>query len=190
VTHPLDHGDQNRAAYLPRGPSWFCSLPIKWLTAIAVLLGVGVLSASCGGSSNPGTSGSGSADSSGFAYTNCMRTHGASDFPDPTLNPDGGVAFKTNGNSPTLQAASQACQSLRPGGNQSPAASSQQLAAEVRWAQCIRTHGVPTFPDPNAQGAFDSGVFDPTSSAFQVASQDCRSLQPAGSVAAVPGVPG
>ena len=189
MTNPSDLGDH--AAHLPRGPSWHCSLPIKWMLAVTVLLGVGVLAAGCGGSSNPGTAGSGSAVSSGFAYTNCMRKHGAPDFPDPTLNPGGGVVFKTNrNNSPTLQAAAQACQSLRPGGNQSPAASAQQLSAGVRWAQCIRTHGVPTFPDPNAQGAFDSGVFDPTSSAFQVASQDCRSLQPAGSVAAVPGVPG
>jgi hypothetical protein len=189
MTNPSDH--QDPAAHQPRGPSWRRSPPIKWMVAVTVLLGVGGLAAGCGGSNNPGTAGSGSAFSSGLAYTNCMRAHGAPDFPDPTLNPSGGVVFKTNGNNrPMLQAAAQACQSQRPGGNKSPAVSAQQLAAGVKWAQCIRTHGVPTFPDPNAQGAFDSGVFDPTSSAFQAASQDCRSLQPTGSVAAVPGVPG
>ena len=184
-----DHEDA--VAHPHSGLRWQRWPPIGWIVAVIVLLGVGVVAAGCGGSTDPGTADSGSAVSSGFAYTTCMRSHGVPDFPDPTLNPGGGVVFKTNrSNSPTSQAAAQACQSQRPGGNHPPAVSAQQLAAGVRWAQCIRTHGVPTFPDPNAQGAFDSGVFDPTSSAFQVASQDCKSLQPAGSVAAVPGVPG
>ena len=97
-----------------------------------------------------------------------MRTHGVPDFPDPTLSPGGGVGFQMNlnQNSPAYQAAAQACQSRKPGGKQAPQVSSKKLAAEVRWAQCMRTHGVPTFPDPNAQGALDSGDFDPTSSAF------------------------
>jgi hypothetical protein len=30
------------------------------------------------------------------------------------------------------------------------------IATEVRWARCLRSHGVPSFPDPNSQGAFDS----------------------------------
>jgi hypothetical protein len=177
MTNASDHEDN--AEHPRRGPGWHPSLSIKSMMVITALLGVGVLATGCNGSSNPGTTGSSTAVSSGVAYTNCMRTHGVPDF-----------QVNLNQNSPTYQAAAQTCQSLKPGRNQNPQVPSKKLAVEVRWAQCIRTHGVPTFPDPNAQGAFDSGVFDPTSSAFQAASQDCLSLQPAGSVAAVPGVPG
>ena len=75
------------------------------MVVITALLGVGLLASGCGGSSNPGTTGSGSAVSSGVAYTNCMRTHGVPDFPDPTLSPGGGVGFQMNlnQNSPAYQ---------------------------------------------------------------------------------------
>ena len=129
------------------------------------------------------------------AYAHCMRSHGVSDFPDPTTPPGGGVAFSIHGgpgsdlnrNNPTFKAANQACRTLLPGGQQAPTQSSPKIAAEVRWARCLRSHGVPSFPDPNGQGAFDSSKFDPTSPAFQTASKACMSLQPTGSVSAVPG---
>jgi hypothetical protein len=117
-----------------------------------------------------------------------MRSHGVSGFPDPTVQ-GGSVTFQGsfNQNSPTYQTAAKACQSLMPGGQQGSPVSAQHLAAEVKWAQCIRSHGVPAFPDPNALGEFDSSKYDPTSSIFQTASQACKSRQPSGSVGAVPG---
>ena len=60
-------------------------------------------------------------------------------------------------------------------------------AAEVEWARCLRTHGVPTFPDPDRSGAFDSSKFDDGSPAFQAASKACVTQEPPGAVAAVPG---
>jgi hypothetical protein len=59
--------------------------------------------------------------------------------------------------------------------------------AEREWARCLRTHGVPGFPDPDRRGAFDSSRFDDRSAAFQAAAQACAAQQPAGAVAAVPG---
>jgi hypothetical protein len=193
MTNASNHGDH--ADQLPRGPGWHRLLPIKGMVAITALLGVMVLATDCGSSSNTSASGSASITSSGgqvaqgVAYTRCMRSHGVSNFPDPTLSPGGGVTFQVNldQNSPTYQAAAQSCQSLRPSGVQAPQVSSQKVAAEVKWAQCIRTHGVPGFPDPNAQGAIDSSKFDPTSPAFQRASHACQSVQPPGAVEAVPG---
>ena len=164
---------------------------MKGMVAITALLGIGVLTAGCGGSSDPDASGSssGGAVARALAYTHCMRSHGVSNFPDPTAGSDGGVTFQGSFNlkSPTYQAAAQACASLLPGGTQDPPVPAQKLAAEVTWAQCLRTHGVPDFPDPNAEGVFDSGKFDPSSSAFQTASQACRSLQPTGAIGAAPG---
>jgi hypothetical protein len=131
----------------------------------------------------------------GLAYSRCMRSHGVSDFPDPTAVSGGGVAFQINGgpgsdldrNNPTFQAADQACQSLLPGGDQAPPLSAKRMAAEVTWAHCMRSHGLPGFPDPNAQGAFDSSRFNDSSPAFRTASNDCMSLEPTGPISAVPG---
>jgi hypothetical protein len=130
-----------------------------------------------------------------LAYTRCMRSHGVLDFPDPTLSPGGGVAFQIDGgpgsdlgrHNPRFEAAGQACRSLLPGGGQAPPLSAHKLAAEVRWAQCMRSHGVAGFPDPNAQGAFDSSRFDENTPAFQTASKACQALQPTGPVSVVPG---
>ncbi len=162
---------------------------------MATLLGLALLAAGCGGSNGPAVRSSGSNKAQFVAYAQCMRNHGVSDFPDPTTPPGGGVAFSIHGGpgsdlnptNPAFKAANQACRTLLPGGQQTPTRSSPKIAAEVRWAHCMRSHGVPNFPDPNSQGAFDSSKFDPTSPAFQTASTACLSLQPTGSLSAVPG---
>jgi hypothetical protein len=168
---------------------------------IAALLGLAVLAAGCGGSNGPGVPSAGSnksnharaasASSGGvaaqfLAFSRCMRSHGFSDFPDPTTS-GGGVGIQLNRgpgsdlnpNNPKFKAAQQVCQSLAPlpGGSQTPTQSAQQIAAELRWARCMRSHGLPSFPDPNGQGAFDRNKFDENSPAFQTASNACASLR-------------
>jgi hypothetical protein len=53
----------------------------------------------------------------------------------------------------------------------------------LKYAHCMRSHGVATFPDPDSQGNFDissgSGV-NPGSAAFQSAQAACRKLLPNG----------
>jgi hypothetical protein len=120
-----------------------------------------------------------------LAYAQCMRSHGISDFPDPTPNPSGtggGFNFSGSGNNdlsprnPTFKAANQACQSLLPGGSQTPTQSAREIAAAVELAHCMRSHGVSEFPDPNGDGAFDLSHLDTTSPAFGSALKTCRSL--------------
>jgi hypothetical protein len=56
-------------------------------------------------------------------------------------------------------------------------------ATAAKYAACIRAHGVPNFPDPNAEGVITgSGTngFDPGSPAFRRAQQACRKLLPNG----------
>ena len=167
---------------------------------MAVLVGVVLMAAGCGGSKPPVSAGGDGSSSRTLtkyeAYTSCMRSHEIPDFPDPTTSPGGGVAFQIHGgpgsdlnrNDPKFIAADKACRSLLPGGGQAPAPlSAQKIAAEVRWAQCMRSHGLPGFPDPNSQGAFDSSKFDENSPAFQTASTACGSVQPTGPTPVVPG---
>jgi hypothetical protein len=124
-----------------------------------------------------------------------MRSHGVTDFPDPTTGPGGSVAISIRGgpgsdlnrNNPTFKAAIQACRALLPGRQQAQTLSAPKIAAEVRWARCMRLHGLPSFPDPNSQGAFDSSKFHESSPAFQTASKACNSVQPTGPTPVVPG---
>jgi hypothetical protein len=197
MTSAPNHEDH--AEHVPRGPGRRPSLPINRTAATAALLGLAFFAAGCGGSNSPSssTTSSGGPLTVALTYARCMRSHGIHDFPDPTTPPGGGASFQVNGgpgsdlnrNNPTFRTASQACRTLSPRGQQAPAASTKQIAEEVRWARCLRSHGVPGFPDPNSNGAIDSAKFDPASPAFQRASAACKSLQPSGPVAAVPGAP-
>lgn len=183
----------------PRKPGRLRSLPLNLTGAITGVLAFAVLAAGCGGSNGPSSpvASSGGPLAKALAYTRCMRSHGIRDFPDPTTPTGGGVTFHLNRspgsdlnrNNPTFHAASQSCQTLSPAGQQAASAPTKQIAKEVRWARCLRSHGVPDFPDPNSSGAIDSAKFDPTSPAFQRASAACKSLEPSGPVAAAPGAP-
>ena len=55
-------------------------------------------------------------------------------------------------------------------------------AAGVKYTACMRSHGVPNFPDPNAQGEITitvSPALNPSSPLFQHAEGDCQHLSPA-----------
>ncbi len=110
-----------------------------------------------------------------------MRGHGVPNFPDPGAGggikiPVGSGAF--NPASPGVQPAERACKHLLPGGGPPLALSEQQKLQAVKFAQCMRAHGVPGFPDPTFQGggllrpSRPNGV-DPNSPAFQKAAKSC-----------------
>jgi hypothetical protein len=61
------------------------------------------------------------------------------------------------------QAAEQACRAQIDAAQQAadaqrPPATPQELAQATRFAQCMRRHGWPNFPDPDAQGSFSSST--------------------------------
>ncbi|HEY6787182.1 MAG TPA: hypothetical protein VI365_07700 [Trebonia sp.] len=161
---------------------------------LAVALAVtGVLAAGCsGGPAGPGVAGASSASVSASAsatvsgeaealeYAACMRSHGVPNFPDPTVQ-NGSVGFSITAgdgvdqNSPHYQSARQACSSLRGGGTAS--SGSGNLAKELKFAQCMRSHGVPGFPDPNKNGGFSgTSSINPSSPTFQNAQSTCMQL--------------
>jgi hypothetical protein len=63
------------------------------------------------------------------------------------------------------------------GGEQS--ASGQDRA--VKFAECIRGHGVPHFPDPNARGEFAFGI-DVSPAVWRRAVEACKDLEPPGAL--------
>ena len=139
-----------------------------------------------------------------------MRTHGVPDFPDPDGSgqlpkPD---ARRLGVSSSRLQAAQRACQHLLPNNGGAINASSiqqcmmagdcpralvrQVLDEERRFAQCMRSHGVPNWPDPSidSQGrpVFAISIsklgFDPYSRQVWAKGNQCSHLMPG-----LPGLP-
>ncbi len=128
-----------------------------------------------------------------LAFSACMRSHGVKDFPDPTKSADGGGIRIQSGkggggsdldpNSAVFQAAQRACQSLLPKGG--PNGTKVDPTKIEPWAACIRSHGVPNFPDPTTNnGALSLNLtgtgIQPDSSQFQNAMKACRPLNPGG----------
>lgn len=122
-----------------------------------------------------------------LAYAQCMRAHGVRDFPDP--NSQGQLNVHSGGdldpNSPIYRAADTACASLSPVNNLSPAQRAQVKAANLKYAQCMRAHGIADFPDPNAEGAISlhahpGSDLDPNNPTFQAAQTACKALRPGG----------
>jgi hypothetical protein len=82
-----------------------------------------------------------------------MRSHGVTNLPD-----DPGARKRAltsrSAQAPAVQSAERACAHLLPHGGVSPSPprTHAQIAALLAFARCIRTHGFPTFPDPNTSG--------------------------------------
>jgi len=136
------------------------------LTTILIAVGLALGIAACGSSSGASAT-TGSATGAQFTarlnFAKCMRTHGVSNFPDPSAGPGGegfhGVnstpgsdALTVDGitfSGPAFQAAEKACKKLLPGGGgPPPPVSAAQRQAAIANARCMRRHGVPNFPDP------------------------------------------
>ena len=105
-----------------------------------------VLIAACGSSKKPSAS---IHHSQFLAFSECMRSHGVTNFPDPSSS--GGIQLSGNMNpfSPAFKSAQARCSKLLPGGgpgHQKP--SEQDKEAMLRISECMRAHGVAGFPDP------------------------------------------
>jgi hypothetical protein len=134
-------------------------------------------------SANPSASAGGSA--SPVAYSQCMRSHGVPDFPDPDsqgrLSIKAGPGSDLDPTSPKFTAAQKACESLMPKPNASQQA--QAYAAQLKFSQCMRAHGVPDFPDPQPDGGMRVQMkkgtdMDPVSPQFKSAQKACQNLAP------------
>ncbi len=116
------------------------------LTAVVCV----IAGAGCG-SSRPKPSASSHA-SSFLAFSECMRSHGVTDFPDPSGQ--GGINIAGTGvnpSSPAFEAARSTCKKLLPGGGPPAHASEQQKQQLIATSECMRSHGVTGFPDPTTE---------------------------------------
>lgn len=175
---------------------------------LAVTVGLLLLTAACGRgtsssstASTSGTSSTSNTSSSGtggvsaayvsdkLGFARCLRAHGVPNFPDPNASgqePPGWkqLIFTRHG-----QAAVGACSYWGNRIHNDVAAQNQAAMGEyVRFAQCMRAHGLPDFPDPvNAEGRVEFVLsasqdgFDPHSPQVLAKAHQCESVLPPGS---------
>jgi hypothetical protein len=134
-------------------------------TAAMALLAAACSSPSSAGAGSPSAAaGSSATAQSAVAYSQCMRANGVPKYPDPASGgqlPKGDAqAFGVSDSQ--FQAAQHTCQHLLPTGGSfdeqaqeciqagdcPPALVQQMLTADRKFAQCMRSHGVPNWPDP------------------------------------------
>jgi hypothetical protein len=131
----------------------------------AAFASLALLAAGCGSSSS--SSSTTTPSFRGFAtaaykYAGCMRDHGLAGFPDPHVVDQPGRTMIMQSLPPGLEgtsrfaAAKAACRGIlpTPTNNGAPSAAQQQARERdlLAFARCLRSHGLPNFPDPNSQG--------------------------------------
>ena len=146
----------------------------KRVSIALALAGASVLVAACGaGVATPGVANVGSTTStttkasspqSGgtsrhdeeLVYSQCMRSHGVPDFPDPSAGGGFQLSGGVNPSSASFASALATCDKLLPGGGPpgpgtttNPSAAA--LAQMLKVAECMRRHGIAAFPDPTTR---------------------------------------
>ena len=176
-------------------------MTVRTTTAIIAAAGLVLLTASCGGSPGSHVAQIGSTATRGDSSSNppagsaqvngavgisqCMRGHGVLNYPDPTR---GGELVKESlqqlgVSSSRLRTAQGDCQHLLPnaGNGPTPAQVQQERAQALEFSQCVRSHGVPNFPDPGSDGRIPdpatSGI-NQGSPRFEAANQACGKYRP------------
>ncbi len=160
------------------------------LAALALIAMVALISG-CGSSapaqtdsgSGGGANSTGAAHAKGVEFAECIRSNGVTEFPDP--NGSGQFAYgipsyssPLNPSSAAWQHAIGACKSLEPSDFMPTSFTPKQLAARLKFAQCVRVNGVPNFPDPTAHGALVEVHDGQSIPGLHAAIQKCIRLNP------------
>lgn len=178
---------------------------VRWACVALALAGLLTSGCSSGGGGAPGIAslgaGSGSPShkpagaANPLAYSRCMRSHGVAKFPDPGPNGEmhleAGPGTGLDPNSPVFKAAEQACKPLLP--TPKPGDRKKVYDSLLKFAQCMRKHGIAKFPDPSADGGLriqarkGDTTLDPNGAAFKAAQQACQHYMPGGAKGGGPG---
>jgi hypothetical protein len=174
---------------------------LRTAAAIIAIAGLALSATACGGSpgshvaqlgstatqTSASTSAASTTPNGPVAFAGCMRSHRVPNWPDPNRS---GAFDKSKltpqqlgASSARVQAAQSACDHLLPNGGSGPnPARVQQMRAQgLAFAQCVRSHGVPNFPDPGSDGRIPDPAsvgIDQGSPKFEAANQACGKYRP------------
>jgi hypothetical protein len=186
-------------------------MPVKPVLATALAAALTLAAAGCGGGTGaPGVASLGpaggasspmtashtaSAGGHPAVFAACLGRHGfhavvvsdvngASNLGDALRLPGIAITGGVDPQSPQLQAALRACRKYQPGGEPpplTPAVQAEMRQALTAFAACMRRHGVPGFPDPQADGLFAPGQLQRlglTSPQMRSGAHTCQPLLP------------
>jgi hypothetical protein len=151
----------------------------------AAAAGTALLVAACGG--GPATAAGSTAYQTAFrkelAYAECMRANGVPGFPDPQGNGvfDTTIANRNDFHGPAFTSANSKCAHLQ-GHPQTQAQLQQSVTQALKYAACIRAHGVPNFSasvnGDQVRMGFQGGAAAANSTRSLIAQRICRPLLP------------
>ncbi len=154
---------------------------------------VGSGGSTTGGASANSSNAGASANAPLVAFSRCVRSHGVSDFPDPQAGASNAKfpsAQQLRVSSSELSTAENACQHLLPVGVDDQFPQSEVpllLRGMLPFARCMRSHGIPNFPDPavDSEGrpifplsTHGISLNDSHSQQFNIAIGKCQNLAP------------
>jgi hypothetical protein len=157
------------------------SIPGRGRALATLTVGVALLAAGCGRGGGAPSAGGSSGYQQDLAFAHCMRAHGVPGWPDPL--PDGGFPRGNGGNSgPQADLAMTACRHLLPIYRPSAAEQARELAQDLKWARCMRSHGFPGVSDPAVRPhagivIFAPAGFDPGAPQAQAAMKACKRFE-------------
>ena len=153
---------------------------MRGAVASIAVTGLVLLASACGGGSPASQAGS-----ARNGFSQCMRSNGVPNFPDPDAS---GTIPKESlqqlgVSSSRFQSAQSACRHLLPNGGSGPTAAQvqQMRVLSLTFAQCVRRHGVPSFPDPDSTGRIPDPAsvgINQGSPKFEAANQACGKYRP------------
>jgi hypothetical protein len=138
----------------------FAALLIGALAACTQATDAGIPTASDSQTASPGEANSAQAEptptaedpvDAALTYSQCMREHGVSNFPD--ADAEGRIRISPPGSidpdEPVFREAAEACRPLAPAGWGESNAGPGDAEALLEFTRCMRENGVPDFPDPD-----------------------------------------
>jgi hypothetical protein len=154
----------------------------------AVIAATALLAAACGGPASAPPAHL-TAYQRELAYAQCMRAHGLPTFPDPQSdgNFDSTRANASDFHGTLFLSANKACAHLE-GPGMTPAQQQLFTSQALKFAACMRAHGVTDFHYYPSHNGGEAGLgapagspgADPSSPQFQSAQRACQKLSPSG----------
>jgi hypothetical protein len=156
----------------------------------ALLAVVAFAVAGCGGTGEPGravasvaatasASATASSAANPIAFAKCMRTNGIANFPDPSADGSYPLSSDIDPTSQAFKDAREKCKQYDATPPKERQTDQWPRDTQLKYAKCMRENGIPTFPDPDANGGVQlpSGV-DSQSDVVKKAQQTCQKYGP------------
>lgn len=154
----------------------------RTLIAAIVLATLAAAAAGCGSGSRPSSASTTLTPAAAWhRVVLCARQHGMPKLADPQIGADGKAIFPSGLTIPPRTR--RACQSLYDrlipnAQNQTP--TQAELAGLLRFARCMRSHGIADWPDPRPDGTFvpDARISNSLKSTFRSQLLACEHFNP------------